>query len=119
MSIYISPDSAAWSLTSMAAAASAGSIEDVHAMANLVREIYETEGVDALSGVVFALAHHHSLSLHALATATGIPVHELLEMRRHQGSTFHHSPSGVASRFDGLPPGLQASLEPLQNESDG
>lgn len=119
MSIYISPDSVAWSLTAMATAASAGSIDDAHGMSNLVKEIYETEGFEALSGVVFALAHHHSMSLHALATATGISVHELLEIRKHQGSTFHHSPSGVASRFDALSPRIQASLEPLPNETEG
>jgi hypothetical protein len=87
-------------------------------MSNLVKEIYATEGFEALSGVVFALAHHHSLSLHALATATGISVHELLEIRKHQGSTFHHAPSGVASRFDALSPRIQASLDPLPNETE-
>jgi hypothetical protein len=118
MSIYISPDSAAWSLTSMATAASAGSVDDANGMSNLVQEIYETEGFEALSGVVFALAHHNSLSLHALATATGISVNELLEIRRHQGSTFHHFPAGVASRLDAMPPQIQASLEPLEDETE-
>ncbi|GAA4053885.1 hypothetical protein GCM10023063_48000 [Arthrobacter methylotrophus] len=118
MSIYISPDSAAWSLTAMATAASAGSIDDANGMSKLVQEIYETEGFEALSGVVFALAHHNSLSLHALATATGISVHELLEIRKHQGSTFHRSPTGVAPRTDALPQRLQASLEQLPNQTE-
>ncbi|MCX2748471.1 hypothetical protein OOZ51_11680 [Arthrobacter sp. MI7-26] len=118
MSIYISPDSAAWSLTAMATAASAGSIDDANAMSNLVQEIYETEGFEALSGVVFALAHHNSLSLHALATATGISVHELLEIRKHQGSTFHHSPSFLVQESKQLPRRIQASLEPLPRETE-
>ncbi|MEZ2390561.1 hypothetical protein AB6813_13620 [bacterium RCC_150] len=116
MSIYITPDSAAWSLTAMANAAASGSADDADGMSNLVREIYETEGFDALSGVVFALAHHHSLSLHALATATGIPVRELLEIRRHQGQPFHHSPTVIVQDLE---PGRggQASLEALPGES--
>ncbi len=118
MSIYISPDSAAWSLTAMATAASAGSIDDANGMSNLVQEIYETEGFEALSGVVFALAHHNSLSLHALATATGISVHELLEIRKHQGSTFHHSPAVLLQEPKALPPRVQASLEALPNDGE-
>ncbi|MFH5878919.1 hypothetical protein [Arthrobacter sp. NA-172] len=118
MSIYISPDSAAWSLTAMATAASAGSIDDANGMSNLVQEIYETEGFEALSGVVFALAHHNSLSLHALATATGISVHELLEMRRHQGSTFHHSPSTATPGMEAMTRQIQPSLEPLPSETE-
>lgn len=87
-------------------------------MSNLVQEIYETEGFEAVSGVVFALAHHNSLSLHALATATGISVHELLEIRKHQGSPFHHSPSVFVPEPLALPRRIQASLEPLPRDTE-
>jgi hypothetical protein len=82
MTPYSNPLDAALALTEMAAEEFPNPGFEADRIADVVRIVFEQDGLEGLSVLVCSLASQNHRSLNALATATGLQVGVLLDVRR-------------------------------------
>lgn len=82
MTPYSNPHDAALALTEMAAEEFPNPGFGADRIADVVRIVFEQDGLEGLSVLVCSLASQNYRSLSALATATGMHVGVLLDVRR-------------------------------------
>jgi hypothetical protein len=82
MTPYSNPHDAALALTEMAAGEFPNPGFGADRIADVVRIVFEQDGLEGLTALVCSLASQNYRSLYTVATATGMQVGVLLDVRR-------------------------------------